>query len=65
MDTEELNIAGLHTAVNDFLFRVYWLFHENGCFQVDGRAQFAVQWLRAPHFVSVRDVGKCIGGLDI
>eukprot|EP00974_Lingulodinium_polyedra_P108441 10497201-Lingulodinium_polyedra.AAC.1 len=28
MDTEELDTAGLHTAVNDFLFRVYWLFHE-------------------------------------
>ena len=65
LDTEDLNTAGLHTTCGDFLSRINWMFHQDGCFQVDGHTQFAVQWLRTPHFFSVRDVGRCIGGVDI
>ena len=65
LDNEELTIVILCGAIDDFLKRVTWLFFEDGCFQVDGHTKFAVEWLRAPHFVSDRGVGKCIGGIDL
>ena len=64
MDSEELDTTAMCGAINDFLFRVTWLFCGRGCLQVSGHVAFIVKWLKDPHYVAIRGKGKCIGGID-
>ena len=65
MDSEELDTTAMCGAINDFFSRITWLFSDRGCLQVSGHVAFIVKWLKDPHYVAIRGVGKCIGGIDV
>ena len=50
LDTEDLAVPELCSAVEDFLDRISYLFHKGGCFVVDGHVSFIVKWLETTHF---------------
>ncbi len=57
LDTERLPVSDVHDLVRDFLDRITWLFHNDGCLHIPGRTACVIEWLKTPHyyFVIVRN----------
>ena len=64
-DREDVSLAEMCSAINNFLDRVTWLFYDRGCLHVNGHVALVLQWLRSPHIVLVDGVGQTIGGTEV
>ena len=65
-DTENLELSDMCAAVQRFLDKIWWLYHDSGIFSIAGHTAFVLEWLTKPHFFAVgRSDTRCIGGSAI
>ena len=63
LDTEQMQTADLATHVQQFLERIWWLFHQGGCQKIRGHLKVVLQWLCTPHFFMYGSAVKSIGAV--